>query len=231
MEGTRKGVLINASGAQVVEIEKGHKAAADLIECDYIDIQSRYFPELGQWLDIYADDEGLFKEERAFYGRASDLFELFAGPIFVVGDGSETGDSPSLTPEQSAAVIANFKKNGLLLWRVFDDRQRAEFEQEGRRDFFRLSLKVDGEEKEREDFQSEGEARERLHAFAAHKIARAKAGALPDGEEALTLYKIYLSFEENPEPLEAFGIDKTGLVKASRSLRPFLASIGLSATE
>ncbi len=78
-----------------------------LLKCDTFEIVTRCFN--GQWLDVYCDEEGLFKEhnETAIITMDSKntIVEHIVGNVFIVSHDDE-GETISLTDEQIKAVLS-----------------------------------------------------------------------------------------------------------------------------
>ena len=105
---TIKGVLIDviSNTAKVVEIEKSLKSYYKILNCDLIDITSRYIG--GKLFDIICDDEGLFKED--FIASAVTSYNRIAlvGNLFVVKfDGND--DETSLDDEEIEHILNHVK--------------------------------------------------------------------------------------------------------------------------
>ena len=106
---TIKGVLIDvmSNTAKVVEIEKSLKSYYKILNCDLIDITSRYIG--GKLFDIICDDEGLFKED--FIASAVTSYNRIAlvGNLFVVKfDGKD--DETSLDDEDIEHILNHVKQ-------------------------------------------------------------------------------------------------------------------------
>lgn len=108
-----KGVLVtpNQEGTKprVHELEvNSYKDYYPLLECDTFDIQTRKFGD--HWLDIYCDDEGLYKEGNkpaivTSNGKTKEVVEVIVGNVFIVSHNDE-GETISLTDEQIQAVLS-----------------------------------------------------------------------------------------------------------------------------
>lgn len=76
-----------------------------ILDCSTFDIQTRKFGDL--WLDIYCDDEGLFKEDNKVaiitLGDDGNPVEYIVGNVFIVSH-NDDGDTISLTEEEIEAV-------------------------------------------------------------------------------------------------------------------------------
>lgn len=117
-----KGVLVSNGIAKEYELEyNNYKDFYPLLNCDTFDVQSRKFN--GEWLDIYCDDEGLFKANNKpsiLTFSNGELVEQIVGNAFIVAHNDE-GDTISLTDEQVqkvmetiTTVIYKFKKLKVL---------------------------------------------------------------------------------------------------------------------
>ena len=105
---TIKGVLIDviSNTAKVVEIEKSLNSYYKILNCNLIDITSRYIG--GKLFDIICDDEGLFKED--FIASAVTSYNRIAlvGNLFVVKfDGND--DETSLDDEEIEHILNHVK--------------------------------------------------------------------------------------------------------------------------
>lgn len=102
-----KGVLVSNGVAKEYELEyNNYKDFYPLLNCDTFDVQSRNFN--GEWLDIYCDDEGLFKANNKpsiLTFSNGELVEQIVGNAFIVAHNDE-GDTISLTDEQVQKVMA-----------------------------------------------------------------------------------------------------------------------------
>jgi hypothetical protein len=102
-----KGVLVSNGEAKEYELEyNNYKDFYPLLNCDTFDVQSRKFN--GEWLDIYCDDEGLFKANNKpsiLTFSNGELVEQIVGNAFIVAHNDE-GDTISLTDEQVQKVMA-----------------------------------------------------------------------------------------------------------------------------
>ena len=102
-----KGVLVSNDVIKEYELEyNNYKDFYPLLNCDTFDVQSRKFN--GEWLDIYCDDEGLFKTNNKpsiLTFSNGELVEQIVGNAFIVAHNDE-GDTISLTDEQIQKVIA-----------------------------------------------------------------------------------------------------------------------------
>ena len=110
-----KGILITPNQKEtkprVYEAEiNSYKDYYPLLECDTFDIQSRRFKD--KWLDIYCDDEGLFKEINRpsilTFNKNGQLVEQIVGNVFIVSHDDE-GNTISLTDEEVEAVLSAVK--------------------------------------------------------------------------------------------------------------------------
>ena len=110
-----KGILITPNQKEtkprVYETEiDSYKDYYPLLECDTFDIQSRRFKD--KWLDIYCDDEGLFKEINRpsilTFNKNGQLVEQIVGNVFIVSHDDE-GNTISLTDEEVEAVLSAVK--------------------------------------------------------------------------------------------------------------------------
>ena len=110
-----KGILITTNQKEtkprVYEAEiNSYKDYYPLLECDTFDIQSRRFKD--KWLDIYCDDEGLFKEINRpsilTFNKNGQLVEQIVGNVFIVSHDDE-GNTISLTDEEVEAVLSAVK--------------------------------------------------------------------------------------------------------------------------
>lgn len=105
-----KGILItpNQEGTKprVYELEYNtYKDFYPLLECDTFEIPSRKFN--GKWLDIYCDEEGLFKGKNpsvVTLDNGQQVVEVILGNVFIVSH-NEEGDTISLTDEEIEAVL------------------------------------------------------------------------------------------------------------------------------
>ena len=102
-----KGVLVSNGVIKEYELEyNNYKDFYPLLNCDTFDVQSRKFN--GEWLDIYCDDEGLFKANNKpsiLTFSNGELVEQIVGNAFIVAHNDE-GDTISLTDEQVQKVMA-----------------------------------------------------------------------------------------------------------------------------
>lgn len=102
-----KGVLVSNGEAKEHELEyNSYKDFYPLLNCDTFDVQSRKFN--GEWLDIYCDDEGLFKANNKpsiLTFSNGELVEQIVGNAFIVAH-NDDGDTISLTDEQVQKVMA-----------------------------------------------------------------------------------------------------------------------------
>ena len=102
-----KGVLVSNGVAKEYELEyNNYKDFYPLLNCNTFDVQSRKFN--GEWLDIYCDDEGLFKTNNKpsiLTFSNGELVEQIVGNAFIVAHNDE-GDTISLTDEQIQKVMA-----------------------------------------------------------------------------------------------------------------------------
>ena len=102
-----KGVLVSNGEAKEYELEyNSYKDFYPLLNCDTFDVQSRKFN--GEWLDIYCDDEGLFKSNNKpsiLTFSNGELVEQIVGNAFIVAL-NDDGDTISLTDEQVQKVMA-----------------------------------------------------------------------------------------------------------------------------
>ena len=110
-----KGILITPNQKEtkprVYEAEiNSYKDYYPLLECDTFDIQSRRFKD--KWLDIYCDDEGLFKEINRpsilTFNKNGQLVEQIVGNVFIVSH-DDDGNTISLTDEEVEAVLSAVK--------------------------------------------------------------------------------------------------------------------------
>ena len=110
-----KGILITPNQKEtkprVSEADiDSYKDYYPLLECDTFDIQSRRFKD--KWLDIYCDDEGLFKEINRpsilTFNKNGHLVEQIVGNVFIVSHDDE-GNTISLTDEEVEAVLSAVK--------------------------------------------------------------------------------------------------------------------------
>lgn len=106
-----KGILITPNDKntkpRVYELEvNSYKDYYPLLKCDTFDIQSRIFN--GKYLDIYCDDEGLFKENNEIAivtTREDTIVEKIVGNVFIVSHNDE-GETISLTDEEIKLVLS-----------------------------------------------------------------------------------------------------------------------------
>lgn len=106
-----KGILITPNNKntkpRVYELEvNSYKDYYPLLNCDTFDIQPRKFN--GKWLDIYCDDEGLFKENNqvAIVTTSGDrIVEQIVGNVFITSH-NDNGDTISLTEDEIKAVLS-----------------------------------------------------------------------------------------------------------------------------
>ena len=109
-----KGILITPNQKdtkpRVYELEvNSYKDYYPLLECDTFDIQSRNFN--GKYLDIYCDDEGLFKEDNqiAIVTMSEDkIVEQIVGNVFITSHNSK-GDTISLTEDEIKLVLSTIR--------------------------------------------------------------------------------------------------------------------------
>lgn len=107
-----KGILITPNmpitqpRVQILEVGS-YEDYYPLIDCECFDIQTRNFN--GHWLDIYCDDEGLFKENNQVailtINNNGKVVEAIVGNVFIVGH-NEEGETISLTQEEIDAVLS-----------------------------------------------------------------------------------------------------------------------------
>lgn len=117
-----KGVLVtpNQEGSKprMYELDyESYKSFYPLLECDTFDIQTRKFKD--KYLDIYCDDEGLFKQGNktsilTFDKNFDSLVEQIVGNVFVVKHDDE-GDTISLTDEEIDMVLECVVDNMLVV--------------------------------------------------------------------------------------------------------------------
>ena len=108
---TIKGVLItpNKEGTKPREYTlelNSYKDFYPLLECDTFEIVTRCFN--GHWLDIYCDDEGLFKNNEVSVittNSKGKIVEQVVGNAFVVSH-DDDGETISLTDEEIKAVLS-----------------------------------------------------------------------------------------------------------------------------
>lgn len=107
-----KGILITPNKENTkprpYELEvNSYKDYYPLLECDTFDIQTRNFN--GKYLDIYCDDEGLFKEGNktaiVTINDKGKIVEQIVGTVFIVNHNDE-GDTISLTDEEIKLVLS-----------------------------------------------------------------------------------------------------------------------------
>lgn len=123
-----KGVLItpNQEGTKPREhtLEfNSYKDYYPLLKCDTFEVVTRCFN--GHWLDIYCDEEGLFKEHNEASVLTMDkndkIIEQIVGNAFIVNHDDE-GETISLTNEEIKAVLSTvrlgFVKRGLGIKKV-----------------------------------------------------------------------------------------------------------------
>lgn len=105
-----KGVLItpNKEGTKprkhTLELNS-YKDFYPLLECDTFEIVTRCFN--GHWLDIYCDDEGLFKHNEVSIittNSKGKIVERIVGNAFIVSH-DNNGETISLTDEEIKAVL------------------------------------------------------------------------------------------------------------------------------
>ncbi len=109
-----KGILITPNQKdtrpRVYELEvNSYEDYYPLLKCDTFDIQTRSFN--GKYLDIYCDDEGLFKEDNqiAIATMNKDkIVEQIVGNVFIVNHNSE-GDTISLTEDEIKSVLSTVR--------------------------------------------------------------------------------------------------------------------------
>lgn len=109
-----KGILITPNQKdtkpRVYELEvNSYKDYYPLLECDTFDVQSRNFN--GKYLDIYCDDEGLFKEDNqiAIVTMSEDkIVEQIVGNVFITNHNSE-GKTISLTEDEIKSVLSTIR--------------------------------------------------------------------------------------------------------------------------
>lgn len=117
-----KGVLVSNGEVKEYELEyNNYKDFYPLLDCSTFTIATRNFN--GEWLDIYCDDEGLFKANNKpsiLTFSNGELVEQIVGNAFIVAHNDE-GDTISLTDEQVqkvmetiTTVIYKFKKLKVL---------------------------------------------------------------------------------------------------------------------
>lgn len=101
-----KGVLVSNGEVKEYELEyNSYKDYYKVLNCDTFDIQTRKFGD--EWLDIYCDDEGLFKENNkpsVLTFANGELVEQIVGNVFIVSHDDE-GETISLTDEQIKKVM------------------------------------------------------------------------------------------------------------------------------
>lgn len=109
-----KGILItpNQKGTmpRVYELEyNSYKDFYPILECDMFDIQTRKFNDT--YLDIYCDDEGLYKEDNKISIVTQDngsIVETIVGNVFICNHNNQ-GDSISLTEEEIKEVMSTIR--------------------------------------------------------------------------------------------------------------------------
>ena len=109
-----KGILITPNQKEtkprVYELEvNSYKDYYPLLKCDTFDIQTRNFN--GKYLDIYCDDEGLFKENNQVAIVTMDgkrIIEQIVGNVFITNH-NEDGDTISLTEDEIASVLSTIR--------------------------------------------------------------------------------------------------------------------------
>lgn len=117
-----RGVLVNNGEAKEYELEyNNYKDFYPLLDCSTFTVATRNFN--GEWLDIYCDDEGLFKANNKpsiLTFSNGELVEQIVGNAFIVAHDDE-GNTISLTDEQAqkvmetiTTVIYKFKKLKVL---------------------------------------------------------------------------------------------------------------------
>lgn len=113
---TIKGILITPNDKntkpRVYELEyNSYKDFYSVLKCGTFDIQCRSFN--GKYLDIYCDDEGLFKENNitsiVTIDNNGDVVEQIVGNVFICSHNDE-GDSISLTDDEIVAVLSTTHK-------------------------------------------------------------------------------------------------------------------------
>lgn len=117
-----KGVLVSNGEVKEYELEyNNYKDFYPLLDCSTFTVATRSFND--EWLDIYCDDEGLFKANNKpsiLTFSNGELVEQIVGNAFIVAHDDE-GDTISLTDEQVqkvmetiTTVIYKFKKLKVL---------------------------------------------------------------------------------------------------------------------
>ena len=117
MEMMIRGVLIDVvnNTAKVVEIEKKLESYYKILNCNLIDITSRYIGD--RLFDIICDDEGLYKENFIVSALTKNRTPALVGNLFVVKfDGCE--DETSLTDEEINYVLG---KVGLVKCSIYSE--------------------------------------------------------------------------------------------------------------
>lgn len=107
-----KGVLItpnNGEMPKVYELEyNSYKDFYPLLDCGTFDVVSRKFD--GKWLDIYCDDEGIFKDGNApsiiTVDEDERIIEQIVGNVFIVNH-NDDGETISLTNDEVQKVLSN----------------------------------------------------------------------------------------------------------------------------
>ena len=101
-----KGVLVINGEIKEYELEcNSYKDYYKILNCDTFDIQTRKFGD--EWLDIYCDDDGLFRENNepsVLTFANGKLVEQIVGNVFIVNHDDE-GETISLTDEQIKKVM------------------------------------------------------------------------------------------------------------------------------
>jgi len=109
-----KGILITPNQKntkpRIYELEvNSYKDYYPLLECDTFDIQSRNFN--GKYLDIYCDDEGLFKKDNqvAIVTMSEDkIVEQIVGNVFITSHDNK-GNTISLTEDEIKSVLSTIR--------------------------------------------------------------------------------------------------------------------------
>ena len=108
MEMMIRGVLIDVvnNAAKVVEIDKKLESYYKILNCNLIDITSRYIGD--KLFDIICDDEGLLKENFKVSAITRSLGPALVGNLFVVKHDGK-GNERSLTKKEVEYVLERVK--------------------------------------------------------------------------------------------------------------------------
>jgi hypothetical protein len=102
-----KGVLVDTANQKISEyilIYNNHKDLCPLLNCDIFTIVTRKYGK--HYYDIYADDEGLYKDPLLVSTFTMNQKEIIFGNVFICNHVKTTGAIKSLTAEQIKEILA-----------------------------------------------------------------------------------------------------------------------------